>query len=155
MRFSRGIDRFDRALMLSAFHPDAIDDHGEFVGTPEQLFDFSFGNLESRSLLEISDRDLLNRSAALASFLRWLFGNLSLRRCKGCDIVGRLSGSRLLNWSLVGYSASFLFPLRLCWRGGFCRSFPGLLKLRIKIRIPLRRSSALSWQFISVPMSRR
>jgi hypothetical protein len=43
IRFSRGIDRFDRALLLSAFHPDAIDDHGEFVGTPEQLYDFATG----------------------------------------------------------------------------------------------------------------
>jgi len=43
VRFCRGVDRFDRELMLSAFHPDAIDDHGPFVGTPEQLFDFSHG----------------------------------------------------------------------------------------------------------------
>lgn len=43
VRFSRGVDRFDRELMLSAFHPDAVDDHGAFVGTAEQLFDFSFG----------------------------------------------------------------------------------------------------------------
>src|SRR5579872_4652425 len=43
VRFCRGVDRFDRELMMSAFHPDAIDDHGPFVGTPEQLFDFSHG----------------------------------------------------------------------------------------------------------------
>ena len=27
-RYCRGMDRFDRALVLSAYHPDAIDDHG-------------------------------------------------------------------------------------------------------------------------------
>jgi hypothetical protein len=43
MRFSRGIDRFDRDCMLSAFHPDAIDDHGEFVGAPGGLYDFAAG----------------------------------------------------------------------------------------------------------------
>ena len=27
-RYTRGIDRADRALMLSAYHPDAVDEHG-------------------------------------------------------------------------------------------------------------------------------
>lgn len=27
-RYTRGVDRFDRELMLSAYHPDAIDQHG-------------------------------------------------------------------------------------------------------------------------------
>jgi hypothetical protein len=34
-RLARGIDRMDTALVLSAYHPDAIDDHGVFVGPPE------------------------------------------------------------------------------------------------------------------------
>jgi hypothetical protein len=38
IRFSRGIDRFDRELFLSAFHPDAIIAAGDFVGGPEQLY---------------------------------------------------------------------------------------------------------------------
>src|SRR5579862_2580228 len=38
IRFSRGMDRFDRALFLSAFHPDAIIDAGEFCGGPETLY---------------------------------------------------------------------------------------------------------------------
>lgn len=28
MRYCRGIDRLDRDMLLSAYHPDAIDDHG-------------------------------------------------------------------------------------------------------------------------------
>ena len=32
MRYCRGIDRLDRAMLLSAYHPDAIDDHGTYVG---------------------------------------------------------------------------------------------------------------------------
>jgi hypothetical protein len=37
-RMSRGIDRFDRVLFLSAFHADAIIDAGDFVGPPERLY---------------------------------------------------------------------------------------------------------------------
>ena len=38
IRFSRGMDRFDRELFLSAFHRDAIIDAGEFCGGPEKLY---------------------------------------------------------------------------------------------------------------------
>jgi hypothetical protein len=37
-RFSRGMDRFDRELFLSAFHPDAVIAAGEYVGGPIELF---------------------------------------------------------------------------------------------------------------------
>lgn len=40
-RFSRGMDRFDRDLFLSAFHPDAIIAAGEFVGDPVSLYDWA------------------------------------------------------------------------------------------------------------------
>ena len=39
LRYCRGVDRLDRALILSAYHPDAIDDHGIFVGGPEAFAD--------------------------------------------------------------------------------------------------------------------
>ena len=39
-RFCRGVDRMDRDLILSAYHPDAVDDHGVFVGGPEALTDW-------------------------------------------------------------------------------------------------------------------
>ena len=35
---SRAIDRQDRELLLSCFHPDALDDHGMFVGGPADFF---------------------------------------------------------------------------------------------------------------------
>lgn len=41
-RYARGVDRFDRDLVLSAFHPDAIDEHGKFVGTCEEFVDWAF-----------------------------------------------------------------------------------------------------------------
>lgn len=40
-RFSRGMDRFDRPLFLSAFHPDAIIAAGDFVGGPQALYDWA------------------------------------------------------------------------------------------------------------------
>lgn len=33
MRYCRGIDRMDRALVADCFHPDAHDEHGNFAGT--------------------------------------------------------------------------------------------------------------------------
>ena len=41
VRFSRGMDRFDRELFLSAFHPDAVIAAGEFVGGPADLYDWA------------------------------------------------------------------------------------------------------------------
>jgi hypothetical protein len=40
-RYTRGVDRLDRALLVSAYHPDAIDDHGIFVGGPEEFADWA------------------------------------------------------------------------------------------------------------------
>ncbi|WP_328392988.1 nuclear transport factor 2 family protein [Nocardia sp. NBC_00416] len=40
-RFSRGMDRFDRGLFLSAFHPDATVAAGDFVGGPAELYDWA------------------------------------------------------------------------------------------------------------------
>lgn len=41
VRFSRGMDRFDREVFLSAFHPDALIAAGEFVGGPVDLYDWA------------------------------------------------------------------------------------------------------------------
>jgi hypothetical protein len=40
-RFSRGMDRFDRELFVSAFHADAVIAAGEFVGGPIELYDWA------------------------------------------------------------------------------------------------------------------
>jgi hypothetical protein len=40
-RYCRGVDRFDKAMILSAFHPDALDEHGKFVGNPQEFVDWA------------------------------------------------------------------------------------------------------------------
>ncbi|MDT5091330.1 MAG: hypothetical protein QOH60_693 [Mycobacterium sp.] len=40
-RFSRGMDRFDREVFLSAFHTDAVIAAGDFVGGPAELYDWA------------------------------------------------------------------------------------------------------------------
>ena len=42
-RYCRAVDRFDREMLLSVYHPDAIDDHGYFVGGREAFADWAFG----------------------------------------------------------------------------------------------------------------
>jgi len=42
MRYCRGIDRLDRDVLLSAYHPDAADDHGTFVGPVDKFADYVF-----------------------------------------------------------------------------------------------------------------
>jgi SnoaL-like domain len=42
-RYARGIDRQDRALLRSAYHDGAIDDHVGFVGEVDEFIDWAFG----------------------------------------------------------------------------------------------------------------
>jgi hypothetical protein len=41
-RYTRGIDRHDAELVRSAYHEDAIDDHGVFLGTRDAFIDWVF-----------------------------------------------------------------------------------------------------------------
>jgi hypothetical protein len=40
-RFTRGMDRFDRELFVSAYHDDAIIDAGDFIGSAAQVYDMA------------------------------------------------------------------------------------------------------------------
>ncbi|HSV36393.1 MAG TPA: nuclear transport factor 2 family protein [Ramlibacter sp.] len=42
LRYCSGVDRFDREMVLSVYHPDAMDDHGAFVGSVTEFVDWAF-----------------------------------------------------------------------------------------------------------------
>lgn len=63
VRYSRGVDRLDRELLLSAYHEDAVDDHGMFVGGPREFADWV---IDMHSSTHISQQHcLLNHSCEL------------------------------------------------------------------------------------------
>lgn len=46
-RYCRGVDRVDRELVRSCYHPDARDSHGTFEGSVEEFLEWCFGLLEN------------------------------------------------------------------------------------------------------------
>jgi hypothetical protein len=46
LRYCRGIDRMDRELVRSCYHPDATDEHGSFTGGVEAFLDWVWRLLE-------------------------------------------------------------------------------------------------------------
>jgi hypothetical protein len=63
VRFSRGFDRFDRELVLSAFHPDASIAAGDFVGGPKELYDWAKAMYGQQAA---THHNLLNHSCEIA-----------------------------------------------------------------------------------------
>lgn len=43
LRYTRGVDRHDKALMMSAYHPDAWDAHGVAEGDAERFCSWAIG----------------------------------------------------------------------------------------------------------------
>jgi hypothetical protein len=62
-RFSRGMDRFDRELFLSAFHRDAVIAAGPFVGGPDALYDWAAALHEQGQ--SATHHNLLNHSVEI------------------------------------------------------------------------------------------
>ena len=50
MRYCRGVDRLDRAMLESVYWPDAIDDHIRYVGNVAGFIDFVFDFLRGLRL---------------------------------------------------------------------------------------------------------
>lgn len=62
-RFSRGMDRFDRELVLSAFQPDAVIAAGDFVGGPMDLYAWASDLHEQRQVA--THHNLLNNTCEI------------------------------------------------------------------------------------------
>lgn len=87
MRYCRGVDRLDRDLILSCYHPDAWDDHGSFAGSPEAFADWVFAghrdqvihctHFLANSLVRFDDDDVAyGESYVIAVHRRLLDGRL-------------------------------------------------------------------------------
>jgi hypothetical protein len=63
LRYSRGIDRHDDEIMAQAYHPDAVDDHGAYIGEAVGLIK-SAGELHSREFT-VHHHYLLNQTIEL------------------------------------------------------------------------------------------
>jgi hypothetical protein len=63
-RFSRGMDRFDRDLFLSAFHADATIAAGDFVGGPADLYAWASAMHEQGQIA--TNHNLLNHTCDIA-----------------------------------------------------------------------------------------
>jgi hypothetical protein len=48
-RYTRGVDRLDVELTLSAYHDDAIDSHGPFCGSPREFVEWLWPRQATRS----------------------------------------------------------------------------------------------------------
>lgn len=57
------MDGFDRALFLSAFHPDAVIAAGDFVGGPADLYDWAFAIHDQGQVA--THHDLLNNACEI------------------------------------------------------------------------------------------
>jgi len=67
-RLARGMDRHDADLMTSAYHPDAVDDHGTFRGPAAEFIEYvngvnGVGGAHSR--FPVHQHTLLNHSVDL------------------------------------------------------------------------------------------
>ena len=45
LEYCRGVDRCDREMIAGVYHPDAVDDHGGYVGTGEGFADYAVARL--------------------------------------------------------------------------------------------------------------
>lgn len=50
-RYCRGVDRRDAALIKSAYHPDAHDDHGAWAGNAHEFADWLVERMKGRKLV--------------------------------------------------------------------------------------------------------
>jgi hypothetical protein len=69
LKYARAIDRMDWELLRSCYYPDAIDDHGPFRGTVEEMIPW----LEENSVdYEFSTHYIMNQLVELDGDVAWV-----------------------------------------------------------------------------------
>ena len=63
LRYARGLDRLDNELALSCYWDDAVEDHGQFVGTPADFVKYADG---TTLMFEAVQHAILNHFCDLA-----------------------------------------------------------------------------------------
>lgn len=71
-RFARGLDRVDRALIESCFHPDGVDDHGFFKAGANEFCDWVMEQLKkfdtSQHIIATQNVEVNGETAACESY---------------------------------------------------------------------------------------
>ena len=115
-RYTRGMDRFDKELLLSAYHPDAIDDHGAFVGSPEAFWDYHHawhGKYNTGHHHSISNTSMELKGNTAHTETYWLFESMNV------DGSNSLHGGRYLD-RLEKRNGQWKIAARVCiceWHG--------------------------------------
>jgi hypothetical protein len=114
-RFSRGMDRFDRELFLSAFAPDAVIAAGYFVGGPADLYEWATAMHERGQIA--THHNLLNHTCEIdgdtahtetyylfaarnRDDTNWIAGGRYLDRLQRCDGAWLIAvRTNVIEWS--------------------------------------------------------
>lgn len=134
MRFTRGIDRLDEALLRSCFHADSYDDHGHFKGNGQDFAAFIVKSIAERAhhtthsvanvLIELDgeDENVARSESYVLAYLRradddgkeWLdfFAGRYVDRFERRDGVWRIAKRVVVHdWSASAELGSGSFPL--------------------------------------------
>ena len=148
MRYSRGVDRLDVALLTSCYHADSWDDHGHFKGTGHEFAAFIVESLRGRThhtthsvanvLIELDpvDRDAAHVESYAIAYLRrrddvgdeWLdlFAGRYVDRFARRDDVWRIASRVVVHdWSTstrLDAASSFPLPMEGFTQGARDRS---------------------------------
>ncbi|MGV0794081.1 nuclear transport factor 2 family protein [Mycolicibacterium sp. XJ1819] len=99
-RYSRGIDRYDLDLVLSCYHPDAIDEHGIFNGNlegfTELIHQFRGPQSEFGIMQHVMTNTLIEREGDVAHVESYLY-NPMVRRHADPTQPDALVGGRFID----------------------------------------------------------
>jgi ketosteroid isomerase-like protein len=94
VRYCRAMDRLDKELLLSCYHPDATDDHGSFVGSPNDFWNYYsawHGKYNRANHHSISNTSIEIKGNTAHSETYWLFESMNVDGSNG------LSGGRYID----------------------------------------------------------